>query len=649
MTRSSTVRVVPADGAEEGRVVVGAPGHYAEPTFTPDGATILYRRVSGGGLVSPYFSDDTGVYTVPADGGASGGEPTELKMSGGSGFHFGARSDRVYFMRGGALHSIGLDGHDEREHLSGEYVSDIRVSPDEAWVFWKHRFQAYLRPFVPTGSPASLGPGSRAVPQTQVTEHAGDFLHWSGDSERIHWALGPELHALEVAGAFDGADAPGEGIDLGFSHPADRPEGVIAFEGARIITMEGDQVIERGTLVVEGNRIVAVGEAGAVEVPPGAHRVDASGHTIMPGLVDVHQHGGQGSGAIIPEQNRANYATLAFGVTTVHNPSASTQQIFAASEMARAGEVVAPRIFSTGTILYGAMSGSTAEVNSLDDARSHISRLQAVGAFSVKSYNQPRRDQRQQILAAAREQDVMVVLEGGALFQHNMNMIQDGHTGIEHSLPLAAVYDDVLQFWAGSAAGYTPTLVVAFGPIWGENYFYYHDNVWENERLQGFTPPLQLEARSRRVTAVPANEWGHVQTAEVARDLLRQGVLVNLGAHGQLNGLDAHWELRSFGLGGMTPHEALRVATLNGATYLGLEHEIGSLTEGKLADLIVLEGNPLEDLANAERIRWTMVNGRLFDARTMDEVGNHPRPRAPFWWEAEWRDGWRSGWGAAGR
>ncbi len=636
----STVRVVSASGAVEGRVVVDGPGHYREPIFTPDGSTLLYRRVSGGGLVSPYYSNDTGVYTVPVQGG----EPQELKMGGGSSFHFGQRSDRVYFTRGSSLLSIGLDGHDERQHLSGQYVSDIRVAPNDEWVFWKHRFQAYIRPFVPTGSNVSLSPGSRAVPQRQVTENAGDFLHWSGDSEQIHWALGPELFGLEVSGAFEWADESREdlvdlpvteGIDLSFTHAADRPEGVVAFEGARIITMQGDQVIENGTLVVDGNRIVAVGAAGEVEIPADAHRVDAAGHTIMPGLIDAHQHGGQGSGPIIPRQNRANYATLAFGVTTIHNPSASTQQIFAASEMARAGAVVSPRIFSTGTILYGAMSGSTAEVNNLDDARTHISRLSSVGAFTVKSYNQPRRDQRQQVLEAAREQDVLVVLEGGALFQHNMNMIQDGHTGIEHSLPLEAVYDDVLQFWGGSDAGYTPTLVVAFGPLYGENYFYYHDDVWENERLQGFTPPLQIEARSRRVTSVPDNEWGHIRTAEVARDLLRQGVLVNLGAHGQRNGIDAHWELRSFGLGGMTPLEALRVATINGATYLGLDHEIGSLEVGKLADLIVLEENPLEDLANTEHIRWTMINGRLFDARTMDEVGNHPREREPFWWETD--------------
>ena len=640
----ATVRVVDAGGAAEGRVVVDGPGHFSQPVFSPNGEILVYRKVSGGGHLSPLWSDDTGMYRVPVAGGES-----RLITSSGSDPQFAGDGDRVYFTRGSNLFSIALDGTDERRHLQAG-GGQIRISPDERWVSWVEGFHAYVRPFIPTGEPISVSASSRDIPQHRVSRDAGDNVHWSGDGERLHWSLGPELFTLEMADAFrwaaEGSDAEedevdlpvAEGTDIGFRAASDRPDGVVAFEGARIITMQGDEVIEDGTLVVEGNRIAAVGPAGEVEVPSDAHRVDASGHTIMPGLIDVHQHGGQGSGQIIPRQNRTNYASLAFGVTTIHNPSASTQQIFAASEMARVGEIAAPRIFSTGTILYGAMGGSRAEVNNIEDARRHIRRMKAAGAISVKSYNQPRRDQRQQILHAAREEGILVVLEGGALFQHNMNQIQDGHTGVEHSLPLEAVYDDVLQFWGSSGAGYTPTLTVAFGGLYGENYFYQTDNVWENERLQAFSPPLAIESRSRRRTMVPDDEFNHMRTAAAARDLLEAGVNVNLGAHGQRNGLDAHWELWSFGQGGMTPHQALQVATLNGARYLGMEADLGSLKEGKLADLIVLEANPLDDLRNSEQIRWTMVNGRLFDARTMDEVGNHPREREPFYWE-EW--GWR--------
>ncbi|NJW55921.1 amidohydrolase family protein, partial [Salinimicrobium oceani] len=91
------------------------------------------------------------------------------------------------------------------------------------------------------------------------------------------------------------------------------------------------------------------------------------------------------------------------------------------------------------------------------------------------------------------------------------------------------------------------------------------------------------------------------------------GVKVNMGAHGQLQGLGAHWELWLIQMGGMSNMEALKTATINAAEYIGMGDEIGSLAEGKLADLIILEENPLEDIQNTNTIIYTMVNGRLYD------------------------------------
>ena len=261
--------------------------------------------------------------------------------------------------------------------------------------------------------------------------------------------------------------------------------------------------------------------------------------------------------------------------------------------------------------------------------------MKAVGAFSVKSYNQPRREQRQQVLQAARELEMLVVPEGGSTFYHNLTMILDGHTGIEHNLPIAPLYGDVMKLWAETEVGYTPTLVVNYGGLSGEYYWYQHSNVWEKERLLNFFPRPIIDARSRRRQMTADDDYFYMEVARQTKKLVDQGNIVQIGAHGQLQGLAAHWELWMLAQGGMTPHEALRSATLHGAQYLGLDGDIGSLETGKLADLVVLDGNPLEDIHQTENVAQVMVNGRLFDAETMHQIGNHPKERAPFYWEKD--------------
>ena len=635
------VVVADADG-RNARTLTTRPGHYHTPRWSPDGRRLAIQRGGGTDLRGSLHGLDTGLYVMNADG-----TDARLVTEDGRDPRFTADGQRLTFLTGGGLskqlRSIDLDGSDEVTHFTMDYATDLVPSPDGQYVAFVEAFNVYVAPFPRAGGAVALSKDTRAIPVRRVSRDAGTDLHWV-DDETLRWMIGPEVvtRTLDETFAFrpDAPDALPEpaasGTPVGLVAPVDAPQGVVAFVGGQVVTMDGDRVIPDGVVVVRGNRIEAVGPRGEVEIPRGAEVIDAAGHSLVPGFVDAHAHAGHFGTGMLPQANWTYYANLAFGVTTMHDPSASTEMVFSLSEMVRAGEIVGPRVYSTGSILYGADGDIRVQINSLDDARSHLRRLKAVGAFSVKSYNQPRREQRQQVLAAARELDMLVMPEGGSTFFHNVNMVIDGHTGIEHAIAVAPLYDDVLRLWGATDVAYTPTLIVGYGGLWGENYWYAQSDVWDHERLLTFTPRGVVDARSRRRTLAPDSEWWHVRLAESARELQARGVGVQLGAHGQLQGLGAQWELWMFEQGGMTPLQALRAATLAGAEYLGLDQDLGSLEPGKLADLLVIEGDVLADLRRSEHIRYTVANGRVYDAATMDQVWPTRVPRPRFWFE---RDG----------
>ncbi len=638
-----SVRVISSrSGSGKGKTITNEPGKYVEATFSPDGKTVVYRKVHGGNILPDTWSLNSGIYQVLSKGGKS-----TLITESGYMPQFGADNDRIFFMDYGddkqQFNSIKTDGSKKSEHYTSKLATEFKVSPDGKFVAFAERFRVYVTPFTHTVKTLEIAPKAKNLPVKELSKRAGENISWTNDSNKLYWSLGPELYSHDVSSLFELTKSvdteqtilPTEhGINISFNQKSDVPRGTIAFVGGQVITMEGDKVIKNGVVIVEQNIITAVGTRDSITIPDNAKIIDITGKTIMPGLIDVHAHSNQGSNEIIPQQNWENYAELTFGVTTIHDPSNDTTEVFTASELQKAGEIVGPRIFSTGTILYGAEGvGYTSHIDSLEDAKFHLERLKKVGAFSVKSYNQPRRNQRQQVIAAGRELEMMVVPEGGSLLQHNLTMIADGHTGIEHSIPPAKIYDDIKQFWSQTQVGYTPTLVVAYGGIWGENYWYDKTDVWTNHKLNTFVPSDVFKPRSMRRPKAPDHHYNHISNAQVAKELRDLGVKSNIGAHGQREGLGAHWEIWMFEQGGMSPLEALRTATIDPAHYIGMDHAIGSIKTGKLADLIVIDGDPLKNIRLTDNVSLTMVNGRLYNANTMNEVGNRERKRQTFYFE----------------
>ena len=622
-------------------------GQLVNPAWSADGQRIVVLRSVDGaaspGMLSQMYWEVV-LLTREGRGRRAGWSAQTVTTLGGWGGSRAPRlflqDDRVWFSRGlpvegrkpgkTELVSVALDGTDERVHMVLPGADEVVPSPDFRRVAYKHNHKAYVVALPPYARDIEADGGG--LPQVVIADVVGDWLDWSADGTAITWAQGPELHRRELPSlaeqdkaedtADDGADTLH--LELALMQPRHRPDKLWALTHARVLTMasasadEPGAIIEDATVVIDGDRIVSVVEGGPV--PTGAEELDCTGKTVIPGLIDVHAHMHYSAGDVLPEQEWRYLVNLDFGVTTVHDPSASTDLVFTQAERVATGRMVGPRVYSTGFVLYGALGNRNAETPDIEAARNHVRRLEALGAESVKVYQQSQRDRRQWYVQACREQQVLCVPEGGGDLQMNLGMVVDGFHAIEHAIPQAPIYNDVLGLWAASPTGsgdyavgtaYSPTLLVAYGGLAGEAWFYQHASPLDDERLLRHYPRRLLDGRAWRTDVLAADgDWTHQAVARDAAVLDQQGVTVTLGAHGQLQGLGVHWELWALaGPGAMEPWQALRAATWNGARYLGLEGELGSVEAGKLADLVVLDADPLEDIRNSTAIDVVIANG----------------------------------------
>ena len=409
----------------------------------------------------------------------------------------------------------------------------------------------------------------------------------------------------------------------------DIPESSILLKNARIITANGNEIIENGDILVVNNRISKVGKNLSSDA---AREMDMSGKTIVPGFVDTHAHMWPNWG--IHKQQIYNYAAnLAYGVTTTRDPQTATTDVLTYSDMVKTGDMVGPRVYSTGPG-FGFWAYN---LKNLDEAKEYMKQYSKYyDTKTIKMYLAGNREQRQWILMAAREQSIMPTTEGALDWKLNVTQLIDGYPGHEHSYPIYPIFNDIVKVTAETKMAVTPTLLVAYGGPWAENYFYSRENPYEDKKLNLFTPYQVLASKTRRRPGwFRTDEHVFKKHGETMTKLVEGGALAGVGSHGQLEGLGYHWELWAVASGNMDNLDAIKVATIIGAEAIGLDGDLGSIEEGKLADLVILDKNPLDDLRNTNTVFQVMKNGRLYDADTLDEIYPVQRKAGPFEWKRE--------------
>jgi Tol biopolymer transport system component len=503
------------------------------------------------------------------------------------------------------------------------------ISPDGQWVAYQADYQVFAEKFAGAAHAAALpwidpNPGDRRAERTRLDLSGGTYARWH-DEHTVEFAAGNDYVTYDLGSGIRRA------IHVPLSFARANAPGTIALTNARIITLDGDRILEHGTLLVRDGRIACVGDCSAKHVD---RVIDLTGKTLIPGLIDVHDHISNEPNGVMTLRRPASLLALSYGVTTIVDPATSSRTLFPIAETTDAGRMLGPRMLGAADAVFSSVGGNNGtsssmfgpllELNSFADADYQVARRAAWGAVIIKNYRQSRREQQQWLVEAARQQGLSVTAEGASVLS-DLGMIMDGQTGWEHYLPALPIYKDVSEFLGRAHANYSPTLSVAGFPDGAMFYYRPRANLPNDPKYTRFASKALLQSVAPRDFAPPPIEdYSFPILAQGVADIIRAGGSATVGEHGENPGIGTHWEMWTYA-SVLPPLEVLRMATLNGARLVGIERDVGSLAIGKLADVVVLNGNPLQRIENTVDIAYVMKGGHLYE-QNLSEL--HAAPAA---------------------
>ncbi|MGN6817174.1 MAG: amidohydrolase family protein [Sphingomonas sp.] len=644
----------PADGSTAPTRLTDLPAFYTYPVFSPDGVSVVAVRSAQAARLRLYMEygklRDGELIALPANGGT-----TRVVMRG----HIGGRPQ--FTTRAGSVYIPADDGLERVDLATGAHVvavqvlgpgwyfqdgpvpvDDLQISPDGKWLLAQVSEQLHVVAMPPEDG-RTVDLSDPKLPHRRITDVGADFFEWSADSRAIDWSVGSELERRPLADvALAPADRPTWSADatgkvqrwpLAVEVPRATPSGSLLLRGARVLTMaNGDRVIDHADILITDGRFAAIGPAGSIAPPPGATIRDVTGKTIVPGFIDTHDHIATVRREVLGLEDWGLRARLAYGVTTSFDPSTLSIDMLAYQDLLDAGLMTGPRLRSTGPALF-----SFNRFSSLDEVRAVLRRYRdAYRLRNIKEYRTGNRRVREWISQAAGELGLNPTTEGALSMKLDLTQIIDGYAGNEHALVAAPIQKDVLELMKAMRTSYTTTLEITNGGFEGQNWSITQDDPVHDAKLRRFWPGFAIDQMMLNRPWHSFSEYRFPAIAADAAELQREGGLVGIGSHGETPGIGFHWEMEAHATGGMTPAEILPAATIGSAETIGRKADLGSIEPGKLADLVILDKDPLVDIHNARAIAAVMRDGRLYDAATLAPIWPAgPTPPAPWFADSD--------------